>query len=100
MKNKPTFKIRIFGTLYEINVTIKITKRLPKYATVKPETKWIYAGHRFKVDGVYMEYNRFSPERGRTLEISLIGTKWGKSEENPKGYQRTVIDEIDLILEY
>jgi hypothetical protein len=89
-----TFKIRLFGTLYEINV--KITKRLPRFATVKADTKWIYAGHRFKVKDLYMESNRFAPERGRSLRISLEGTKF----ETEKGYKSTVIDEIDLILEY
>jgi hypothetical protein len=95
MKN---YKFKIFGTLYE--VTIKVTKRVPRYATVKFDTKWIYAGHTFKVDSVYMESNRFAPERGRSLRLSLSGTKWGKSEQNPKGYTSTVIDEIDLILKY
>jgi hypothetical protein len=94
------FKINLFGTLYELTFQIRITKKVPRYAIVKKDTNWIYAGHRLKVDSVYIEHNKWSPERGRKLRLSLLGTEWGKSGNNPKGYSSTVIDEIDLILEY
>jgi hypothetical protein len=66
-----------------------------QWATVKPETKWIYAGHRLKVESVNVESNRFRVEDGRELRLSLVGTKFEK-EHN---YTYTLIYERDLILE-
>jgi len=90
------FKFNIFNTLYQITFSFKVTKRVPKYATVKPETKWIYAGYKLKVDSVYTEAYHKAPERGRALRLSLEGTKF----QVERGYKSTVIDEIDLILHY
>lgn len=92
---KKNIKINLFGTLYNLSIELEINKRVPKFVTVKPETKWIYAGHKFEVQSVYMENNRFAPERGRSLRIILEGTTF----EN-RGYKTTVIDEIDLIPHY
>lgn len=95
MKTKQ-LKFKLFNTLYEMTLSVKITKRVPKFVTVKSTTNWIYKGQRFKVNGVKYEVSKFAPEYGRTLEISLIGTEFEKS----KGYKYTFIPESDLILEY
>lgn len=93
------FKINLFGTLFEIVWSIKITKKVPRYVTVKPDTRWIYAGARLKVHSVYMEEGQFDePGTGRHLRLSLIGTEF---EYRNGGVQTTtVIQEKDLILEY
>lgn len=67
-----------------------------QWAMVKSDTKWIYKGEKFKVDGVYMETYHLTPEYGRALNIDLTGTRF----EKEKGYKKTVIHEHDLILEY
>lgn len=67
-----------------------------EYGTVKPETTWIYAGLRLKVNSVYIEKNEFDLSCGRNLRLSLLGTEFeGKHLGND-----TVIWEKDLIMDY
>lgn len=67
-----------------------------EYGTVKPETAWIYAGLRLKVNSVYIEKNEFDLTSGRNLRLSLLGTEFeGKHLSND-----TVIWEKDLIMDY
>ncbi len=87
--------INLFGTLFEIKISAKVTKKVPKYATVKPNTTWIYAGHRLKVESVYMQESHFDePGSGRYLRLSLRGTAFESKHKN------TVIQEKDLVLHY
>lgn len=66
-----------------------------KWATVKKDTKWIYAGHRLKVNRVNLQSNKYRPEDGRELDLSLIGSEFEKSRD----YKNTYIYEKDLDLE-
>jgi len=67
-----------------------------EYGTVKPETAWIYAGLRLKVNSVYIEKNIFDLTSGRNLRLSLLGTEFeGRHIGND-----TVIWEKDLIMDY
>ncbi len=100
MSNMKHFKFNLFGTLYEIQFTVKITKRVPKFVTVKPDTKWIYAGETLKVDSVYSEGNeKFGETKGRYLRLSLLNTKFNERPDGSK-YTTTVIHEKDLIPHY
>ncbi len=95
------FKFNLFNTIYEITFSVKVTKRVPKYATVKPDSKWVYKGLKLKVDSVYLESNHFHPEYGRSLRLSLQGTEFGPGGSRfGYGYKSTVIPEKDLILHY
>jgi hypothetical protein len=66
-----------------------------QFATVKENTSWIYKGHRFKINGVHLELNKWRPEDGKQFELCLIGTEFQKSH----GYKYTYIYEKDLIIE-
>lgn len=67
-----------------------------EYATVKEDTDWIYKGLTLKVNSTYIEHNKFNPEYGRNLRLSLLGTGFeGKHRDSD-----TVIWEKDLIMSY
>lgn len=71
----------------------KVLIECEEWATVKSETKWIYAGSRFKIDSVYVQKSQYNPEFGRNLRLSLIGTSFGDQHKS------TVIWEKDLIID-
>jgi hypothetical protein len=76
--------------LYLLSCKKKFTGRT---ATVKPDTKWVYAGHSLKVMGIYsVNWSGYGVyEDGSChLQLSLDGTEW-----LDRGY--TVINEKDLI---
>lgn len=93
-------KINLFRTLYDLNITLKVTKRVPKYVTVRSDTTWIYAGFKFKVDSVYMEETKYDdPGSGRKLRLLVSGSDYAKIHPE-SSYKTTVISERDLILHY
>lgn len=92
------FKFNLFNTLYDLNINLKVTKKVPRYATVKPDSDWVYAGMKLKVDSVYIEKDRMGD---RHLRLSLEGTEFGPGGSRVGyGYPNTVIREKDLILHY